>query len=163
MSTGTDVGLGIGVGGGVCLLAAVAIVAYLWGRRQKKRKLDAAREAQQPNTPYPGSPPSMQQQPYYLSQSEMGPWEHSGHPMGQPLMQQQSAYFGQGQQAPYQGAQPVFEVESPPMEKQASFSPHSPPLELMAEVPMHEVDTEPGRNPPTPIPTHAEAMGQRAI
>ncbi|TKA80380.1 hypothetical protein B0A55_01908 [Friedmanniomyces simplex] len=54
LSTGAKAGIGVGVGGGACLLGAVALIAFFWGKRQKKRKSDTAQEAQQPGTPYSG-------------------------------------------------------------------------------------------------------------
>ncbi|KAK4898923.1 hypothetical protein LTR27_003654 [Elasticomyces elasticus] len=159
LSTGAEVGIGVGVGGLVCLIAAVALVFFCWGRR--KGKANDIRGAENPGTPFPGptspgAPQMMQQQPYYPQPGEAQWQSGPGHPMSQPLMHQHNPYFGQGQLMQYSDGQTMHGSPSPPMEKHALHAPYTPPMELSAEVPMHEVDASPLRNPPTPSPTYSD-------
>ncbi|KAK4541551.1 hypothetical protein LTR36_007848 [Oleoguttula mirabilis] len=159
LSPGAKAGIGIGVAGGVCLLAAVAFAAFLWGKRQRQRKAQDEGQAQNPQGPQ--SPPMQQGMPFYPSPGEKPPGWQPSYPMGQPF--QQAPYYDPNHQSLYMhDLQPHWAgVPSPPLDqrslKNASLSPPLAPAELPAERGVHEIDSvSAAPSPPTPSPAYAD-------
>ena len=146
------------------MLGSVALVAFLWGKRQRKRKTAAAQQAHPQGPQYPASP-HLQPSPYFPSPGDKPGWQ-AGYQMGQPMVQQQNPYFHQAQMAPYQDVQPMYGgMPSPPLSnmppKHRLPSPPPVPMELSADMSFQEMAHAPVRSPPTPSPAYAEAIGQR--
>ncbi|KAK5133567.1 hypothetical protein LTR08_007606 [Meristemomyces frigidus] len=165
LSPGVKAGIGVGVVGGVCLLAAVGLAAFLWGKRQRQRK---AHQDVQP-AQGPQSPPMQQGTPHYPSPGDKPPGWQPGYPMGPPF--QQSLYYDPNQQSPYMhDGQPQHwaAMPSPPpderLQKQVSLSPPLAPTELPAERRVHEIDSFAAVAPPasvSPSPEYAEVERAR--
>lgn len=145
LSTGEKIGIGVGVAGFVCLLAAVAIVAWLMGRRKRNKVAEQQQPAQQAPEAYSDKPAG---------------WDGSHYGAAPPYGYQHSPRFSEG--SPYYGSPPGrYEAPSPPMEQMAfkreAGSP--PPMELEGQHGAQEMDSRapsvlPERGTTSPAPAY---------
>ena len=116
LSTGSKVGIGVGVAGGVCLFASLLIALVIMHKRHKRQ---AAQNSQPPQPPpqWPQSPYMGQAPPY---------------PNNPPYQPPLGPHWHPGPQVVYQA--PSSEVDTPASPKPSmSAGPNAPPSELPVE------------------------------
>ena len=135
MSTGTKVGIGVGVAGGVCLLAAIGIVWFFLRRRKTRdNQIQEGNHGQAPQyAPYGGEKPPP------------GGWQ------GQPYPGSPQGYHYNPSYA-YQGVPAVIhEAGQTPSEEETvrkRLSPPQPPVEMEGQHQFPEMESRPPSRPP---------------